>query len=310
MVSSGQVSSDSDLLSSCIDNYVSSVSDLAGSWKGASYDNLQAKSSEFASSVTTVFEQMSSFANAINAYEEYIQAKHSFQTASNNYNAASSQGNVEEANKCSQLAQSYKGKMDAKKREIESYLSKASSGVIEASSSASAVSGSSFKSGSHKFVNYYQGNYSQPYSEGTIATSGCGPTSAAMALTYVTGREITPVETAEFGNGTYTCSAGTTWEYFADVGAKYGANCVQQHVSESSIVENLKQDKPIVMSMGPGHFTKNGHFIVLRGIDSDNKIVVADPSSEERSNQTWDINILLNEGKEMWIYSDGGGVNA
>ena len=34
----------------------------------------------------------------------------------------------------------------------------------------------------------------------------------------------------------------------------------------------------MILSMNPGHFTKSGHFIVLRGITSDGKILVNDHS--------------------------------
>lgn len=156
----------------------------------------------------------------------------------------------------------------------------------------------------HEFVNYYQYNYDQPYSQGTIATSGCGPTSVAMALTYITGKEIIPVETAEFGNGTYTCSEGTMWTFFKDVSAKYDVECEQHEVSVDNIKEGLKNGNPVVISMGPGHFTKAGHFIVLRGIDENGKVIVADPASEERTNQTWDMDIITSEGKQIWTFPE------
>ncbi len=155
----------------------------------------------------------------------------------------------------------------------------------------------------HEFVNYYQTDYDNPYSLGTIATSGCGPTSAAMALTYITGKEITPVETAEFGNGTYTCDQGTMWTFFGDVSAKYGVECVEQGVSADNIREGLKDGKPVIISMGPGHFTDSGHFIVLRSIDGDNNVTVADPASSERSSQTWNLDTILAEGKEIWTFN-------
>jgi len=156
----------------------------------------------------------------------------------------------------------------------------------------------------HKFVNYYQYNYDNPYSEGTIATSGCGPTSAAMVLTYLTGKEITPVKTAEFGNGTYTCSEGTYWSYFEAVSNKYDVNCKEQSCTKENIVGSLNKGKPVIISMGPGHFTSGGHFIVLRGIDKNGKAIVADPNSEERSKQTWDMSTITSEGAQIWTFPD------
>ena len=59
--------------------------------------------------------------------------------------------------------------------------------------------------------------------------------------------------------------------------------------------------------MAEGHFTKGGHFIVLRGMQ-DGKILVADPASYQRSGQSWDLSIILDEasrragaGGPFWI---------
>lgn len=46
--------------------------------------------------------------------------------------------------------------------------------------------------------------------------------------------------------------------------------------------------------MTKGHFTKSGHFIVLRGVQ-DEKILVADPASYRRSQKVWELSIILNE---------------
>ena len=63
----------------------------------------------------------------------------------------------------------------------------------------------------------------------------------------------------------------------------------------------------IVAIMSAGHFTSSGHFIVLRGV-KDEKILVADPVSRTRSEQSWDLSIILNEaskaagsGGPFWI---------
>ena len=54
-------------------------------------------------------------------------------------------------------------------------------------------------------------------------------------------------------------------------------------------------------------FTSSGHFIVLRGV-KDEKILVADPASRTRSEQSWELSIILNEaskaagsGGPFWI---------
>ena len=73
------------------------------------------------------------------------------------------------------------------------------------------------------------------------------------------------------------------------------------------IVNALSQGKLVVAIMLKGHFTSSGHFIVLRGVEN-GKILVADPASYTRSQQTWDLSIILNEasgragaGGPFWI---------
>lgn len=73
------------------------------------------------------------------------------------------------------------------------------------------------------------------------------------------------------------------------------------------ITDALANGKLVVAIMSEGHFTSSGHFIVLRGV-KDGKIMVADPASYTRSEQLWDLSIILNEasrragaGGPFWI---------
>ena len=156
-----------------------------------------------------------------------------------------------------------------------------------------------------EFVHYYQYNYQESYGYGTtIASSGCGPTAMAMVLTKMTGKKVTPVETANWSlkNGYRIKDNGTAWAYFGAIAPQYGINCQQMSVTKSNIIDNLKAGKMLIMVVGPGHFTKGGHYIVLRGITEDGRIIVADPNSESRSQQTWDISVFLNEGRQLWAF--------
>ena len=159
-----------------------------------------------------------------------------------------------------------------------------------------------------EFVNFYQKNYNQSYGYGTtIANAGCGPTSMAMVLTYLLGETHDPVEIANWSlkRGYHVKGEGTAWAFFKACADSYGVECQQMGISKDAIINNLKAGKVIIMNVGPGHFTSGGHYIVLRGITDDGKIIVADPASEKRSNQVWDIDVFLKEGKQMWVF-DGG----
>lgn len=295
MVSSGQVTSDAGVFTNNISSYNSEVSGLAGAWQGESFDNFSSETANFVAEYQSTIEgQMSTFASAVDLYQSYQVARK---------NKKISEGNVAEARKAEDSAavsqytadvERYQQEMNKYKGQIEQALESVKGQKLEAA----------VLPNSNDFVNYYQYNYSDPYSEGTIATSGCGPTSLAMVLTYLLGKEVSPQETAKLGNGAYTCSAGTYWSYFGDMAERYGVNCEQMGVSGSNIMNNLKDGKTLIMSMGPGHFTSAGHFIVLRGIDENGKIIVADPNSEDRSNQTWDLDVFVNEGAQVWAFDN------
>ena len=47
------------------------------------------------------------------------------------------------------------------------------------------------------------------------------------------------------------------------------------------------------------------HFIVLRGVTEDGKILVADPASVKRSNKEWDLRIVTGEASRK-VGSAGG----
>ena len=70
-------------------------------------------------------------------------------------------------------------------------------------------------------------------------------------------------------------------------------------------VEALSTGQLLVALMGPGHFTNGGHFIVLRGLTLDGRVLVADPASVKRSNKEWDLRIVTGEASRK-VGSAGG----
>lgn len=151
------------------------------------------------------------------------------------------------------------------------------------------------------------------YGSSPIANSGCGPTSLAMVVSGLTGQQITPNEVAQWSvaNGHRAEGAGSYWSLMTAGGSYYGLNV--ESVSRNNpdkIVEALSNGHPVVASMGKGHFTNGGHFIVLRGLTADGKILVHDSNSVKRSNQEWDLSIIMNEsstnggvsGNPFWIF--------
>lgn len=294
MVSSGTVNESLSSITSIFNEYSSCLSDLDSMWKGQSHDNLISKANSFVSEyLSTVESEMNSLAQACSLYSDYKNNKNSLEVANNNYNLAVSNNDEIEKSKYGSLVSEYESKLNSLKSEIISLLESASSTALEGAKG--------------EFVNYYQYNYSNPYYDGTtISDAGCGPTSMAMVLTYLTGKEVTPVETTNYSleHGTYVVDEGTDWSYFPMIAEDYGISCEESAVSSENIINSLSEGNTIIMSMGPGTFTKTGHFIVLTGINEDGTISVADPNSEERSNTTYDVSTFVNEGSEMWSFNE------
>ena len=67
--------------------------------------------------------------------------------------------------------------------------------------------------------------------------------------------------------------------------------------SARELERHLSSGHLVVAIMARGHFTSNGHFIVLRGITESGKVLVADPASYKRSGQEWSMSIILNEAR-------------
>lgn len=300
MVNSATVLANLDTFNQIATTIYDKVTSLDCTWKGKSKD-IQVPSAEdtIAYYKEAIYEQMSSLADALTLYEEYKQQKSQIDFYYNEYNKAvnNSDGTlveyyVSEINKGHEL-------LNSKKREINSLLSNIQAVSLPDSQPLNLVRFS--RKGD--FVNYYQYNYQESYGYGTtIASSGCGPTAMAMVLTAVTGEEVTPVEAANWSmeHGHRIKNNGTAWAYFDDIAEDYGVECEQMGVSRDNIISNLSEGKYVIAVVGPGHFTKGGHYIVLTGITEDGKITVADPNSETRSQQTWDVNVFLNEGRQLW----------
>ena len=77
----------------------------------------------------------------------------------------------------------------------------------------------------------------------------------------------------------------------------YGLSC-EKNLDAQEIVDALSSGKLVVVIMNKGHFTRGGHFIVLRGVTSEGKILVADPASYGRSEQEWDLSIIMDESNK------------
>jgi hypothetical protein len=172
-------------------------------------------------------------------------------------------------------------------------------------------SGISFKDGATEVVYYNQADTrwkDTPYGRtGTIGRSGCGPTSLSIAISSLTDKKVDPVQMSKWAyeNGYYCEGVGSYHTLIPNGVKNFGLKVEGCTANEPQrIIDALSQGKLIIAIMAKGHFTRFGHFIVLRGVTSDKKILVADPVSVKRSEEKWDLSIILNEANKG---ADAGG---
>ena len=146
----------------------------------------------------------------------------------------------------------------------------------------------------------------QSYGDELIGYAGCGPTCMSMVALYLTGDPtFTPKYMADLSveNGYYYSHQGTAYSFIGEGCADVGLHASECALDESSMQAALDKDFPIIAVVGPGDFTKHGHFIVLVGYN-DKGFVVNDPNSCDNSNREWTFEELKPQINAMWAMSN------
>lgn len=130
------------------------------------------------------------------------------------------------------------------------------------------------------FPNYTLEEYGDVlYGSGTIKTNGCSVCCMAVAATYLTGHQYFPDELA----GWFGAKAENNVDRI-----RYMASALRLPMTEAEnynfVREALWEGKIVIQLMNSKSlFTKSQHFILLKGFNSEGKIMVYDPSNSNRS---------------------------
>jgi len=136
----------------------------------------------------------------------------------------------------------------------------------------------------------------KPYASSTMGESGCGPAAMAMIITALTGKAVTPVETANYAAsiGMYIPGAGSSWEIAPKLAQKWGLKSQPVGKDLAKITASLQAGGLIFISgSGPKPFTTGGHMLVIRGITASGKFKVGDSGHNDTSDKEWDPNLIL-----------------
>lgn len=141
------------------------------------------------------------------------------------------------------------------------------------------------------------------YGEYNLAISGYGPTTIAMVVAGLTGRnDVTPYTVAKYAmENNYYSESGTKWALMKEGIKHFGIKSRELNNSKKLIFKELEKGHPIICSMKPGIFTTTGHFIAIVGI-KDNKFIVHDPNSKKKSKGLWSYEEIKDEIRNMWVF--------
>ena len=155
---------------------------------------------------------------------------------------------------------------------------------------------------------YIQTEYSHiPYGTGSIADCGCGPTAFAMVASYLTGSTITPVDAVAWcGNSYYKAGEGTYWSYFQAAASHFGCGSVTQTTDANAVLQGVIRREACDLLPETGAVYQRRHFIVLRGLTADGKVLVNDPNDSDSKNYVSRAFDMMTEihatSSQYWIF--------
>lgn len=146
-----------------------------------------------------------------------------------------------------------------------------------------------------------------PYGSNYLGSHGCGPTCMAMVVSTFSNVIVEPDEMGDWAvdNGYYVKNVGTAYGLMTAAAEKYGVPMTKINKSdEDAVVSALKEGKLLLTVVSKGDFTRGSHFLLLRGITEDGKLLVADSGNYDRSLMEWDYDSVFSQIKlsYFWVY--------
>lgn len=161
-------------------------------------------------------------------------------------------------------------------------------------------------------------DYSAPGESTTIGKSGCGPTAMAMVLATWVDKKYNPVTECQWAknNGFKAKGQGTYYGYFPAVAKKHRLRCYQLNYSSlygnpnsayhSQAKDAVDRGDMVIACMGPGNWTRSGHFVLVWKIDG-NVIFINDPASTSPTRTRGDYSLFRQQVKYYFVIENPGG---
>jgi len=144
------------------------------------------------------------------------------------------------------------------------------------------------------------------YGNSCVGLCGCGPTALSMVIYSLTrdqGALPGILARKAMEEGYYASGEGTSWLFMRDAAGDFGVEAEAGWMSEEKMRTVLEEGGLIILSVGPGDFTSQGHFIVVRACD-ERGFYVNDPNRRSTScrEDPWTYRELSSQALQMWNY--------
>ncbi len=148
---------------------------------------------------------------------------------------------------------------------------------------------------------------SYPYGINTIGSHGCGPTSMAMVVSNLAGKAVSPTYMADwaYDHGYYVNGRGAAYGYFSAASKAFGIECSAiSKGDDDAIVQALKEGKYLITIVSNGDISPGRHFLLIRGITEDGKLLLGDSGKYENSLYAWDYDHVMKQvvHDRFWVF--------
>ena len=134
---------------------------------------------------------------------------------------------------------------------------------------------------------YFQQDYPNTmYGKFPLVRYGCGVTTMAMLVSYMTDDEWTPPEMCEL-YGSYCGAKGTAHAMFTEVPVDQGFYCKERVYTWSEALKAMEEGYMVVTLQNDGYWTAGGHYLLLHNLIE----VEGDDGKMETRVQVWDSNV-------------------
>lgn len=144
------------------------------------------------------------------------------------------------------------------------------------------------------------------YSSTTFALTGSGPTALSMVYQGLTGNsDGTPYDMGMLANslGLMGQFSGTDASFMITGAQEKGLSAQTIETTADALIAALKAGQVVIANVAENTFTDSTSFIVLTGIDDQNKVTIKDPYSPKNSSQTWDVQTIVDASYGFYAYT-------